>query len=197
VTAGADLGAVAPQPGLRPEESATFRAAQLLLLLGAATEAKHRLATIERIAYYDFFAANPFIMVAGAEPKDVTARRSLRLAGFNQGQLSYAAAGQRFVSRRQRIQHDLGHLVALGLCALDDTANWVATDRGLRVATQLDALYADAFRVSARLALTRLGRLSDAALRRTAEGWLGTSWLLLDFTDDVLDAAASGSVSAP
>ncbi|MFF8434669.1 hypothetical protein [Streptomyces bacillaris] len=52
----------AHRPVMMPEDEVTFRLAQLLLLDAVAgQDAKG--ASLERIAYYDFLSANPFLVV--------------------------------------------------------------------------------------------------------------------------------------
>lgn len=182
----AGLSRAVPTP---PEESVIFRLAQLLLLLEVADATRARIDTVDRLAFTDFFAANPYL-VLGTEARDDHDRRELQLAGFSDRQLSYAAAGERFVSRRQRLQHDLALLLAHGLMSLDD-GHYRATPAGLELAADLDTVYADAYRTSANVVFRRLRPLGPTALRRSAEAWLGRSWLLIDLLDDVRESTVS------
>ncbi|WP_338069306.1 hypothetical protein, partial [Streptomyces antimycoticus] len=93
----------AHRPVMMPEDEVTFRLAQLLLLLDAVAEQDVKGASLERIGYYDFLSANPFLVV----DSDGREGNMLRLAGFDPRVLSYASSSQRFTSRRERIQHDL------------------------------------------------------------------------------------------
>jgi hypothetical protein len=89
-----------------------FRLARLALLLELAPQLpNHKPLDIERLGYYDFFAANPFLIVEVEDPL----RRDLILAGFDSRNLSYQSSAQRFTSRRARLQHDLAMLVAPSL----------------------------------------------------------------------------------
>jgi hypothetical protein len=112
-----------------PEDRSVFRLAQLTLLLQVTTEEGAPVRTVDRLGFYDFFSANPFVVVSGDDDRDVADRLALRLAGFSNRQLSYASTGQRFVSRRRRLQHDLSLLVAYGLAAVDSTG-YVLTSSG-------------------------------------------------------------------
>lgn len=168
-----------------PDRRPIFRQAQLLLLLEVVMQRRAITKTLDRLAYYDFFAANPYMVVSGDEARDVRDRLSLRLLAFSENQVSYNATGQRFVSRRRRIQHDMTRLVGLGLGRLSDASGWHLTSQGSEIAARLDTQYADAFRHSADLVVRRLHSLSDRAMRTNAERWLGQSWLLVDFLDDV------------
>jgi hypothetical protein len=170
-----------------PDEHIIFRVSQLVLLLSIAAEENATIASIDRLAYYDFFAANPYVVLDGASPdKDASDRISLLLSGFQEGQLSYGGVGQRFASRRQRIKHDLSILISYGLAEIDQDG-YGASAAGLRHAESLSTVYADAYRASARIVLRRLTRLSEKRLTSAVHAWLGKSWLLLDFLDDVRD----------
>ena len=170
-----------------PEDRQVFRLAQLTLLLQIAGEEAAPVRSVDRLAFYDFFSANPFVVVSGDTTRDNADRLTLRLAGFSDHQLSYASTGQRFVSRLRRLQHDLSLLVAYGLVMIEDEG-YGLTDSGRAVASQFTSVYADAYREGARVVLGRLKRLSDRGLKRSAEEWLGRSWLLIDVLDDVLEA---------
>ena len=167
-----------------PEDRPVFRLAQLALLLSVAQDQDVDVPTIDRLGYFDFFSANPFLVVEGDTTRDVRDRADLRLAGFTKRLINYASSGQRFVSRRRRLQHDLALLVGYGVAEVTPTGYGLAPG-GQRVVAGLTSVYADAYRVSASIVLRRLGRMPDAQLRRSAEGWLDSNLLMLDFLDDV------------
>lgn len=169
-----------------PEERDVFRWAQLLILLEVAESTTVQVKTIDQLGYYDFFAANPFSVVGNEDARDKDDRVSLRLAGFSEKQLSYASTGDRFASRRRKLQYDLAQLVAYGLVHVHG-AEYKISASGETLASQLDSVYADAYRSSARIILRRLGRLSARGLNDTVQRVLGQSWLLIDFLDDVAD----------
>lgn len=168
----------------QPEDHDVFRLAQLLLLLDVAAELKKPVTTLERLGYYDFFSASPFVVVGGDASRDADDRLALKLAGFVEAQLSYASTGQRWVSRRRRLQHDLALLMSYGLVGLEDGA-FGLTDRGRELANQMTTVYADAYRISAAVIVRRLSRMSDRALNEAVQRWLGASWLTIDLLDDV------------
>lgn len=167
-----------------PEDRPVFRLAQLALLLAVASEEAVDVPTIDRLGYLDFFSANPFLAVQGDSTRDERERADLRLAGFTKRLISYASSGQRFVSRRRRLQHDLALLVGYGVAEVGSNG-YGLTSRGQSIVPRLTSVYAEAYRVSARIVLRRLGRMSDAQLRRSAETWLDSNLLILDFLDDV------------
>lgn len=169
-----------------PEDRQVFRLAQLTVLLEVAGEEKIAMQTVDRLGFYDFFSANPFVVVSGDDRRDATDRLTLRLAGFSSRQLSYASTGQRFVSRRRRLQHDLALLIAYRVAEIDETG-YTLTPSGQELAARLSSVYAEAYRDAARVVLRRLRRLSDRQLRQQADEWLGRSWLLIDVLDDVAE----------
>jgi hypothetical protein len=188
-----DLSAAVP---VAPEDRQVFRLAQLVLLLETAAANQVGVRTVDRLGFYDFFAANPFVVTEGEDNRDSADRLALRLAGFTDRQLSYASTGQRFASRRRRLQHDLALLLAYKLAVVSPTG-YVLTSDGQAVAEGLTSIYADAYRQAALVVLRRLGRMSDRQLTESAGRWLGQSWLLIDLLDDIEEttpnAQAEGS----
>lgn len=177
-----------------PEERTLFRVAQLCILLSKAEESNTKLTNLDRMAYFDFFAANPFVVLDGESvEKDNHDRLTLRLLGFSDRQLNYGAVGHRFVTRRKRIQHDFAFLVARGLAQLLPDG-YAITERGVKLATSLTTVYAEAYRTAASIVFRRFGKLSEKKLRAKAEKLLGAPWLLIDFFADVeeFDATVPG-----
>lgn len=178
-----------------PEERSVFRIAQLALLLAVAEEMNAKLTNIDRVAYFDFFAANPFVVFDGESPdKDARDRLTLRLAGFNERQVTYGAVGHRFATRRKRIQHDLAMLVARGLAQVTPDS-YAVTALGIEFSKALTTVYADAYRTAAVIVFRRFGGLSESRLRAKSEKLLGAPWLLIDFLADVegIDAGSPGT----
>ena len=179
----------APVP-VTPEDRTVFRLAQLLLLFETTEQLNAKVATVDRIGYFDFLAANPFLVLDGTSERDDRDRVRLRLAGFSGDQLSYASTGQRFASRRRRIEYDLSLLVSYNLVVLG-ASGYHLTDAGRDATAELNSLYADAYRGSARIIVSRLKNVGDRPLRQRAEKWLGQSWLLLDLLEDVTLGAST------
>lgn len=159
-----------------PEDHTVFRLAQLLILLVEVVPPKAVGLDLERIGYYDFFAANPFAMIEQANTRD---RARLHRAAFDEAQLSYASTGSRFANRRQRLQHDLALLVSYGL-VVPRSGGYGSTERGAQVAETFGALYADQYRESVRVVHQHLKKLSDPQLAASARKWLRTPSLVLD-----------------
>ncbi len=131
---------------LRPDDVTQFRLAQLTLLLTEVRRLNVDL-DLHRLAVTDFVSANPFLVLE----RDDVAYRSLRLAGFTEHPLTYAAPGQRYATRRERLVRDLTLLVSYGLVRVAASAD------GRRV-----------FRVTD--AGTRAGRAAHLCLRRRLPG---------------------------
>lgn len=175
-----ELSGVVP---MSVESQPTFRLARLLLFIDVAREAGRPIPSVDRLGYYEFFADNPF-MVIGEDRRSDQDRLALEMAGFSPVQLSYASTGQRFASRRQRLQHDLSLLMSRDLITIED-GGFTVTDAGAGLAERLNSVYADAYRTSARIVLRRLASMSNKALEEASRRWLGESWLLIDLLDDI------------
>lgn len=161
----------ADRPVVMPEDEVPFRLAQLLLLLDAVAAQDANGATLERIGYYDFLSANPFLVVP-SEGRDASL---LRLAGFDPQVLAYASSSQRFTSRRERIQHDLALLVAYGCCRIrsrNGSLTYSITEAGQHLGGRFTATYATSFTTAAGIVVRQLRKLSDTRLREQTARWL-------------------------
>jgi hypothetical protein len=177
-----------------PEEHVLLRLAQLLLLLDEVTDAKG--VGLERLGYYDFFAANPFAVIG---PDERAVRAELHAAGFDERQLAYASTGARFANRRHRLQHDVALLVAYGLVGASGHG-YAITPAGRGTAARFLSLYAGQYRAAARVIHRRFRPLSDTALIAQARSWLRRPSLVLDLygaPDDPEDAPYSASTRTP
>ncbi|WP_157157009.1 hypothetical protein [Diaminobutyricimonas sp. LJ205] len=166
---------------LRADAVAEFRMAQLLITIAAEFPSQQSL-DLERLAIVEFLAANPFLVFD--EDEELATR--LRLAGFGTHSLSYAAPGQRYATRRERLFSDLNRLVAFGLVSLRVVGGrrvLDATPLGMTVAAEMTSTYADAFRSSLKVVGPVVARLSDAALRQQLGVWLRADPLLFDLLD--------------
>ena len=168
---------------VRPENLLEFRLGQLVLLLSVAEkkDPTHPL-DVERIGYYDFFSANPFLVFGG----DKERKRELVLAGLESKSLSYQSSAQRFSNRRARLQHDLALLVAYDLVHPRVHARYVSyglTDEGRGFATKFGSLYARAYSKSASLIVRHLSKFSDTKIRDEATRWLKAAAFMVDLYD--------------
>jgi hypothetical protein len=168
----------------RPDDLLTFRVARLALLLAVAATLKlKKPIDIERLGFYDFFSANPFLVLSD---EDDEARREIAFAGFSSFDLSYQSSGHRFANRRARLRNDLAMLIGYGMAEPAVEGQRVVyrvTDEGQTVVDELRSLYADAYRQSATLVIGRLDRLADARLRDQAKRWLNDERQLIDLYD--------------
>lgn len=165
-----------------PETLDSYRLGQLMLLLDVAREQRASPLDIDRLGYYDFFAANPFLVIEESDPQRV----ELALAGFEARNLDYQSSSQRFSNRRARLQHDLAWLLSRGLVGLSSRGGRIAfdlTERGTQLANQFTALYAIAYRQSAEIVIRKLKGMSDTRLRNEAKQWLRADSLLIDLYD--------------
>ncbi|MEV0929117.1 ABC-three component system middle component 2 [Streptomyces phaeochromogenes] len=166
------------ESAFRPEDDTAFRLAQLLLLL-EVIHTNGWSAGLDRLGMLDFFAANPFLIVNEDDP----AYKRLVLAGFAAKPITYASPGQRFATRRSRIQHDLSLLVSYELAKVEVSEGFrtfVITPKGISVSLELKSLYADSYRSSAEIIGSRLHRLSDKKLQENCRSWLRADPALLD-----------------
>jgi hypothetical protein len=179
------------ETAVAPEDHTTFRLVQLALLLDEISPLDSKGLGLERLGYYDFFAASPFAILTD---QDVSERARLHRAAFDEHQLSYASTGSRFANRRRRLQHDLALLVAYGLVA-PRAGGYGITKAGGQFVGSFTALYADQYRESVRVVHTRFKRLSDTQLANAARQWLQTPSLLLDLYGISEDSARQPSAS--
>ncbi|MGV9760947.1 ABC-three component system middle component 2 [Streptomyces tricolor] len=170
------------EPAFRPEDDPAFRLAQLLLLL-EVIHSNGWSVGLDRLGMLDFFAANPFLIIDKGDP----AYKRLVLAGFAAKPITYASPGQRFATRRSRIQHDLSLLVSYALAKVEvkeGFRTFAITPKGVATAHELCSLYADSYRNSAEVIGARLHRLSDKKLQENCRTWLRADPALLDLYDN-------------
>jgi hypothetical protein len=164
------------------EMLAPFRLGQLLVLFEAASEIRSPALDVDRLGYYEFLTANPFLVV---EADSIEGTRLL-MAGFDYRNLDYQSSAQRFTNRRARLHHDLSLLVARGLVVTAPQSGRVRyelSELGRESAVRLNTLYAYALKEAAAIVLRRLRGLSDKQLRLRAQIALQSSDLLVDLYD--------------
>lgn len=182
--------------GFDPEIEREFRAARLLLLFDVAEHDSRKLASIDRIAIYEFFSDNPWMIIEGERPLDRRDRLAIEVAGFAIDQLAYSSVSFRYLSRRELIRDDMGFLLVRGLILVQHDQYRISS-RGMMIAAQMHSSYAQAYRTSAGIVVRRLASRSNNALEKDVERWLGKSWLLLDLLEDVKDPLAGLLMSYP
>ncbi|MFD0748300.1 ABC-three component system middle component 2 [Phytohabitans flavus] len=125
----------------------------------------------DRVALFDFLAANPLLLAREESDPD---RTRLRLAGFDDRALSYSSVVQRYVTRRQRIPDDLAWLITYGLVTVvvDGRVRHRLTPTGQHVARSFMSMYARAYREAAVMVVNRLGRMPDRGLAEVMSQWM-------------------------
>jgi hypothetical protein len=147
-----------------PDEMAVFRRARLLVLLDLLAEETPAGVDAERAGVYDFLAAHPLLLVRDDDDPD---RFALLMAGFDDRAVAYASPGQRLATAQSHLGRDLTALAATGLVEMVAAGRirYRATDEGRAAVAALSATYVVSYRMSARIIVRRLRRLSGRRLR--------------------------------
>lgn len=166
------------------EDEDLFNSARLLILFQMLDETGYSSgANIERIAYYDFFSAQPFL-VFGKDDSNV--KLDLLLQGFESTTIGYISSSQRFANRRERLRHYLAGLLMRDLILVtnsDGQLLYSITDKGRQTAGQFKSLYITAYRKSATFVIDKLARLSDKKLAESSKQWLRAEAFMVDLYD--------------
>jgi hypothetical protein len=168
-----------------PEDDVIFNSSRLLLFFEVSRNIKPDQGTdLERVAYYDFFAANPFLIVG----KDDPLRLELELEGFEPNKLEYISTPQRFRTKRASLKQYLSMLLSKGLISIENSDGKILyriTQRGMDVAGKISSLYAIAYRKSVAFVLKKLKDYSDKRLWEEASLWLEAKSFQVDLYDMV------------
>lgn len=166
------------------EEEDLFNSARLLMLFGALDEiGDSKGINIERTAYYDFFAAQPFLIFA-KEDSDV--KLDLLFNGFEATTVSYISSSQRFSNRREKLKHYLAGLIMRDLIDvhnIDGQLLYYITKKGKEAAKKFQSLYSMAYQKSATIIIKRLARLGEKKLAENAREWLKAEPFIIDLYD--------------
>ena len=168
-----------------PEDDAIFNSSRLLLFFEVLHKMKpDRGADLERVCYYDFFAANPFLIVSEGDPF----RLELELEGFEPNKLEYLSTAQRFRTKRASIKQYLSLLLSKGLISienLDGKILYKITQRGIGAANRINSLYAIAYRKSVSGVIKKFRDYSDKQLWEEASLLLEAKSFQVDLYDMV------------
>jgi hypothetical protein len=167
------------------EDDMVFNSARLLLLFQELSKVSEKGIDTERLSYYDFFAANPFVILSD---EDNSARLDFELEGFAPNKLEYSSSAQRYSSKRESMKHYLAILLCKGLiCVTNEDAKlqFKVTDKGLSVANQIHTMYALAYRKSVRYVIKRLKDYSDTKLWECSRKWLEAKAFQIDLYNTV------------
>jgi hypothetical protein len=168
------------------EDDLVFNAARLLLLLDELSELSEKGIDIERLSYYDFFAANPYVILSEDDP----ARLDFELEGFEPNKLEYSSSAQRFSSKRESIKQYLAVLLSRDLMDASNCEGKIVfkiTESGKEVAKKINSMYALAYRKSVEFVIKRLKDLSDTKLWDFSRTWLEAKSFQIDLYETVGD----------
>lgn len=166
------------------EDEDLFNAARILILFDVLREKGNLNGTnIERIGYYDFFSAQPFL-VFGKEEEEI--KQELLLQGFESNTVGYISSSQRFTNRREKLKHYLAGLLMRNLIDvnnIDGQLLYSITNEGKRIASQFKSLYGKAYKKSAEIVTTKLSKMRDKELSEKARQWLKAEPFIIDLYD--------------
>jgi predicted transcriptional regulator len=156
-----------------PEDVTVFNSTRILLLFDVLQELEIKEGCdLERLCYYDFFAANPFLVVS--DEKDPL-RLELEISGFDPSKLEYTSSTQRFRTKRESIKRYLALLLGKGLITVRNTDGrllYQVTKIGTEKTREINSMYAIAYRRSASSIVNKLKNYSDQKLWDSASKWL-------------------------
>lgn len=168
-----------------PEDAILFNSSRLLLLFKTLTEFKGMPSIgLERLSYYDFFSANPFLIVTKDDPTWV----ELEIEGFEPNKLEYVSTPQRFRTKRESMRQYLSLLLSKGLIKVNNQSGEILysiTSKGIETAERINSLYAMAYRKSAYIVINKLKDFSDKKLWENAAEWLEAKSFRVDLYDMV------------
>lgn len=165
------------------EDEDLFNSARLLILLDVLSSISDEGVPIERIAYYDFFSAQPFLVI-GKEDKSL--KLELLYHGFEATTIGYISSSQRFSNRREKLKHYLAKLLVRDLIEVknhDGQFLYSITDLGIKKSSEFKSLYMGAYKKSAAIIVSKLSKLSDKRLADNARQWLKAEPFIIDLYD--------------
>jgi DNA-binding PadR family transcriptional regulator len=168
-----------------PEDAIVFNTSRLLLLFETINNlTPNQDVDLDRLSYYDFFAANPFLLIDKADPHFL----DLELMGFKSNKIEYIGTAQRFRTKRLSVRQYLAILLSKGLITIenrDEKLIFTITELGVKTANKFNSAYADAYRKSASFIISKLKTYSDTKLSENATKWLETKPFQIDLIDMV------------
>jgi hypothetical protein len=163
------------------EDATTFNSARLLLLFETLHIIDNEKSQIdmERLCYYDFFAANPFLIIKDDNPE----RLLLEIEGFDPNKLEYLTTVQRYETKRLQVKHYIAVLVSKGLITVENYDKKIVysiTHLGLTISNRINSMYAIAYRKSVSFVIRKLKRYTDPQLNEQASIWLRAKTFQVD-----------------
>lgn len=166
------------------EDEDLFNSARILLLFDILdAKGKTEGVNIERIAYYDFFSAQPFL-VFGKDETDT--KLELLFQGFESTTIGYISSSQRFTNRREKLKHYLAELLTRDLITvnnIDGQLLYSITIKGKEIVSKFKSLYTTAYKKSAAIIIDKLSKMSDKKLTENARVWLKAEPFVIDLYD--------------
>jgi hypothetical protein len=149
---------------LNPDDFNTFNVARLLIVFEVLKfDFKSDGIGLERLSYYDFFAANPFLLTI----TDFEMKRELEYIGFETITIGYLSSSQRYRTKRASLKQYLAILVSKRLIRISNQNGrllYQITDFGVLQSKQLTSLYAIAYRKSLKIIINKFKGYSDKKL---------------------------------
>lgn len=159
-----------------------FNSARLLILFRVVYDLRINGVDMERLSYYDFISANPFLMISEDDP----AYLDMELIGFNTKTIAYISSSQRYRTKRFNFKQYLAVLLAKGLIHVtnaDGKLIFSITEEGKYAEKEIQTMYSIAYRKSAKFVIIKLKNLSDKKLWENASTWLKAKSFQLDLYD--------------
>jgi len=165
------------------EDEAVFNMGRLLVLFsifkGIFPEDS---LSIDRIAYYDFFSSQPFLIFND----DKESKIELLYYGFESSTVGYISSSQRFTTRREMSKFYLAGLLMKNLIQvknLEGRYSYSITNFGENVASKFKSMYIEAYRKSAVLTIKKLHNFNDKKLDQKAKEWLKAEPFMIELYD--------------
>lgn len=165
------------------ESEDVFNSARLLLLFNVISSALGGKGTsINRLGYYDFFSAQPFLVFSEYSSTKI----DLVLKGFELTTVSYMSSSQRFSNRREKLKYYLSSLLIRDLISIqnvDGEILYYITPRGKDIVNYFKTLYSLSYCQSAEIIVKKLSKLGDKRLDNEAKEWLKAKSFMMDLYD--------------
>jgi hypothetical protein len=166
------------------EDEDLFNSARLLLLFKVLDKMDVRKGiNIERIGYFDFFSAQPFLIF---REDDEDTRLDLIYYGFESKTISYGSSSQRFENRREKLKQYLAGLIVRDLITIENIDGelvYSITETGKIVADMFNNFYDAAYQKSAKLIIGKLKNMSNKKISANAREWLKAEPFVIDLYD--------------
>jgi len=165
------------------EDNAIFNMGRLLNLFSTFNDIfPEDSLNIDRIAYYDFFASQPFLIFNDDEKTKI----ELLYSGFEPSTIGYISSSQRFTTRREMSKFYLAGLLMRNLIQVNNVGGrygYSITNPGKEIASKFKSMYIEAYRRSAILTIKKLHHLNEKKLDQNAKQWLKAEPFMIELYD--------------